>query len=158
MAKVLVVYYSRTGNTERMAQLIAEAIQAEGVEVECKRVAETSVDDLLAADGIAMGSPTYYGTMAWELKKLIDESVAQHGELDGKVGAAFSSSGVLGGGNETTVLDILHTMLIHGMIVQGDAQGSHYGPVALGRPNEVSEASCKRFGRRLATLVKKLAG
>ena len=157
MAKVLVIYYSRTGNTEKMAQMVADAMAAEGVEVACQRVQDTSLDDLLKADGIVIGSPTYYGTMAAEIKRFIDESVEHHGALEGKVGAAFSSAGGPGGGAETTVLDILKALLIHGMIVQGDHRGDHYGPTAVGRPDERSAKECKRLGQRVAHLVKRLA-
>jgi NAD(P)H dehydrogenase (quinone) len=158
MAKVLVVYYSRSGNTEAMAEIIAESAGSEGVQVECKKVEDTTVDDLLAADGIIMGSPTYYGTMAAEIKKLLDDSVSHHGELDGKVGAAFSSAGGRGGGNETTVMDITRALLIHGMIVQGDPKGDHYGPIAVGQPDDRSREECIRRGKRVAELVKRLAG
>ena len=75
MAKLLVVYYSRSGNTKAMAELIADGAQSAGAEVSLKTVADTSVDDLLAADAIIMGSPTYYGTMAAELKKRNYEGV-----------------------------------------------------------------------------------
>ena len=156
-AKVLVVYYSRSGNTEKMARLVAEGIQAEGVEAVVKPVQQTSADELLAYDGIAAGSPTYYGSMAWELKKLFDESVEFHGKLDGKAGAAFSSAANIGGGNETTIMDIVDAMLIHGMIVQGDPAGDHYGRVSIGAPDSRVEEQCRRTGQRLARLVKKLA-
>jgi len=156
MPKVLVIYYSRSGNTEAMAKLVAEGVESEGVEVECKKVADTDVDDLLAVDGIIIGSPTYYGTMAAEIKKLLDDSVRYHGKLDGKVGAAFSSSGGPGGGNETTIMDILCALIIHGMIVQGDPKGDHYGPIAVGKPDQRSSEECKRRGARVARLVKRL--
>jgi NAD(P)H dehydrogenase (quinone) len=69
MAKVLVVYDSRTGNTEKMAFAVAEgARQIEGVEVTVKKVEQTSLDDLLEADGIIIGSPTYYGQMSAKIK------------------------------------------------------------------------------------------
>ena len=157
MAKILVVYYSRSGNTEKMAKLIAEGIQAEGVDVVVKRVQETSVDELLQYDGIVAGSPTYYGSMAWELKKLFDESVKFHGKLDGKVGAAFSSAANIGGGNETTILDIINAMLIHGMVAQGDPSGDHYGRVSIGAPDSRVEEQCRLTGQRVARLVKKLS-
>jgi len=156
MAKILIVYYSRTGNTEKMAKLIKDGVLSEGVEAELKRVEDTTVEDLLSSDGIIMGSPTYYGTMAAELKKLIDDSVSHHGNLDGKVGAAFSSSANVGGGNETTVLDILKAMLIHGMIIQGDPKGDHYGPVSINAPDQRSASMCTKLGARTAILVKKL--
>jgi len=155
MAKVIIVYYSRTGNTEKMAHIIRDGILSEGVvDVKLKKVEDTNVEDLVASDGIIMGSPTYYGTMAAELKKLIDESVCQHGNLNGKVGAAFSSSANIGGGNETTILDILEAMLIHGMIIQGDPKGDHYGPVAVEAPDQRSTAQCTKLGKRTAQLVK----
>ena len=157
MAKVWIVYYSRSGNTAKMADYVAEGVKAEGVDVTCKPVEDTSLEEMLEADGIIMGSPTYYGTMAAELKAFIDESVRDHGKWVGKVGGAFSSSGGIGGGNETTVLDILKAQLIHGMIVQGDPQGDHYGPIAIGAPDDRSKAECEKLGRRVAQLVKQLA-
>jgi NAD(P)H dehydrogenase (quinone) len=157
MAKALVIYYSRSGNTKKMAELIAEGMQKEGLEVVLKDVKETQADELLAYDAIIIGSPVYYGTMAAQIKKLFDDSVAFHGKLDNKVGAAFSSSANIGGGNETTVLDILNAMLIHGMILQGDWQGDHYGPVSIGVPDARVAKECARFGSRIARLVKKVA-
>jgi len=157
MSRVLIVYYSRSGNTEAMARLFAEGVEAEEVEVECKEVDDTTVDDLLSADGIVIGSPTYYGTMAAEIKRLLDDSVKYHGKLDGKVGAAFSSSGAVGGGNQTTVIDILKALIIHGMIVQGSPRGDHYGPVAVGKPDARSCEECRLHGARMAKLVKRLA-
>jgi NAD(P)H dehydrogenase (quinone) len=158
MAKLLVVYYSRSGNTKAMAELIAEGAQSAGADVELKTVGDTTVEHLLAADAIIMGSPTYYGTMAAEMKKLFDESVARHGKLDGKVGGAFTSSANIGGGNETTILDILKAMLIHGMVLKGDPQGDHYGPVAIGMPDKRSRDQCVRYGRRIAELTARLHG
>lgn len=157
MSKVLIVYYSRTGNTAKMAQFVAEGVAAEGVESACQRVEDTTLEDLLQADGIIVGSPTYYGTMAAEVKRLIDESVKHHRALEGKVGGAFSSAGGPGGGAETTVLDILKALLIHGMIVPGDARGDHYGPTAVGRPDERSAQECRRRGQIVARLVKRLS-
>ena len=157
MASVLIVFYSRSGNTEKMAEAVAMgARQVSGVEVEVRPVAEVGPDDLLKPEGIIMGSPVYYGTMAAELKTLIDESVKHHGKLIGKVGGAFASSGGPGGGNETTVLDIVKALLIHGMIVQGDAQGDHYGAIAVGAPDDRSRKECEKLGRRVAELAVKL--
>lgn len=156
MAKALVLYYSRSGNTQKMAQCIAEAINKEGVEAKVADVKDVKADDLLNYDAIVVGSPTYYGTMAAEIKKLFDDSVKFHGKLDGKIGGAFSSSANIAGGNETTILDILNAMLIHGMIIHGDPQGDHYGPVAIGEPDGRAVKECGRFGQRLGKLTKKL--
>ncbi|MBM3245981.1 MAG: flavodoxin family protein [Candidatus Omnitrophica bacterium] len=158
MAKILVIYYSRTGNTKKMAELVAEGARKEGAEVTLKDVSGVDVDELLNYDGLVIGSPTYYGTMAAEIKKLLDDSVKFHGKLDAKVGAAFASSANVGGGNETTVLDILNALLIHGMIIQGDPRGDHYGAVAIGAPDARSTKQCARLGQRVAKLAKKLAG
>ena len=156
MPNALVCYYSRTGNTKRLAVRMAEVLAAEGLEVDLRTVQETSPKDLLRYDCLILGSPTYYGTMAWEMKKLLDESVRFHGKLRGKVGAAFTSSANIGGGNETTVLDILHALLIHGMIVHVDHRFDHYAPVSIGRPDKRSLDCCEAHAKNLAVLTKKL--
>ncbi|MEA1965281.1 MAG: NAD(P)H-dependent oxidoreductase [Candidatus Aerophobetes bacterium] len=156
MAKVLIIYHSQTGNTKKMAALIESGVKMENVEATLKDVAKTEVKELLGYDGIIIGSPTYYGSMAAEIKKLLDETVHFHGRLEGKVGAAFSSSANIGGGNETTVTGILKAMLIHGMIIQGNSEGDHYGPVSIGTPNKRVENQCKTLGQRVAKLVKRL--
>ncbi len=158
MAKALVIYYSRTGNTKKMAELVAEGINKEGVQAVLKDVKDTDADELLKYGALVIGSPTYYGTMSAEIKKLLDDSVKFHGKLEGKVGAAFASSANVAGGNETTILDILNAMLIHGMIIQGDPQGDHYGPVAIGAPDARSAKECLRLGSRVAKLVRKISG
>ncbi len=154
MPKVLVIYYSRSGNTELMAKRISDAIRDEKLDVTCKKVEETDPDELLEIDGLVIGSPTYYGTMAAEIKKFLDDSIKHHGKLDGKVGAAFSSAASMG--QETTVLSILEALLIHGMIIQGDTKGHHYGVTSLGKPKENDLQRCKRFGQRFAKLVKQI--
>ena len=156
MLRILIIYFSKTGNTEQMARVVAEGVSSVGVEPVLKKVGTVSVDELLNADGVIFGSPTYFGTMAAEIKLFLDESVKYFGKLNGKVGAGFSSSALLGGGNETTVLDILKALLIHGMIIQGTTEGGHYGPVALGAPDQTNSESCTKLGQRVARLVKKL--
>ena len=156
MAKALVCYYSRTGNTKKMAARMAEVLAAEGLAVDLRKVEDTAAADLPGYDCIVLGSPTYYGTMAWELKKLLDESVKFHGKLRGKVGGAFTSSANVGGGNETTVLDILQALLIHGMVVRGDHRYDHYGPVAIGRPDKRALDCCESHAKNLAALTRKL--
>ncbi|MCX7795765.1 MAG: NAD(P)H-dependent oxidoreductase [bacterium] len=156
MAKVLIVYYSRTGNTKKMALSIEEGIKEEGIDVVVKDVKETKVEELLDYDGIILGSPTYYGLPAGEIKRLLDESVKFHGKLDGKVGGAFASSGGTAGGNETTILAIIEALLVHGMIIQGDPSGDHYGPVSIGNPDDKTLKACKDYGRRIARLIKRL--
>ena len=158
MSKILIIYYSQSGNTKKMAELVAEGVRKEAVEVEIKDVKDTQSDELLKFDGLIIGSPTYYGSMAAAIKKLLDESVKFHGKLDGKIGAAFSSSANIGGGNETTILDILNALLIHGMVIQGDPSGDHYGAVSIGAPDARAKRQCERLGSRTAKLVKLIKG
>jgi NAD(P)H dehydrogenase (quinone) len=159
MGTILVVYDSKTGNTASMATAVVEGVKAvEGVQVTVKRVEETSLADLQAADGIILGSPTYYGEMSAKLKDLIDRSVDIHGKLEGKVGAAFTSSGGVACGAETTLLSIIQTMLVHGMIVQGRSRTAHYGAAAVGAPNDRERQSCRDLGERTARLVARLHG
>ena len=159
MKGALIIYYSRSGNTKKMAELIAEGIKKEGVDALVKDIKDLAAEELFDYEAIVIGSPTYYGTMAAQVKQLLDDSVKFHGRLEGKIGAAFASSGNIAGGNETTILDILNALLIHGMIIQGDPQGDHYGPVAVaGAPDARSTKECIRLGVRLTKLAKMVSG
>ena len=157
MVKILIVYDSRSGNTEKMAFAVAEgAKQVKDATPEVKKIDKANLEDLLAADGIIMGSPTYYGLMSAKLKAFIDESVKIHGKLEGKVGAAFTSSGGTASGAETTLLSIVQAMLVHGMIVQGRADDKHYGAAAVGKSGKEDIESCERLGKKVASLAAKL--
>jgi len=156
MAKGIVIYYSRSGNTKEMAELIARAMNEGDLPTDCKSVSEVKAEDLLNYDAIVVGSPTYYGSMAAPIKQLFDDTVGFHGKLSGKVGGAFSSSANIGGGNETTIMGIIEAMLIAGMIVEGDPQGDHYGPVSIGKPDERVKQQCENRGGRIAKLTRKL--
>jgi NAD(P)H dehydrogenase (quinone) len=157
LVKVLVVYDSKTGNTEKLAFAVAKgAEQVSDVAVAVKKVEHISPDDLLAADAVVMGSPTYFGQMSAKLKALIDESIKVHKKLGGKVGAAFTSSGGTASGAETTLLSIVQAMLIHGMIISGNAAGNHYGVAVSGAPKTQDLENCEEMGRKVATLAKKL--
>ena len=158
MARGLVLYYSRSGNTKAMASIIAESMETSGLPTKCKSVSNVKVSDLVDADAVVVGSPTYYGRAAAPIAQLFDESVSKHGKLDGKIGAAFSSSANIAGGNETTICEINNMLLIHGMIVQGDPQGDHYGPVSIGKPDDRVRKQCKRRGQRIAELTLKMFG
>lgn len=156
MAKGIVIYHSKTGNTKQMAEIIAKGMNDAKLATECKSIENVKAKDLLDYQAIVIGSPTYYGQMAWQLKQLIDDMVSNHGALDGKVGAAFSSAANIGGGNETTVMGIIEAMLIAGMVIHGDPQGDHYGPVSIGKPDQRVERQCSRRGQRIGELTRKL--
>jgi NAD(P)H dehydrogenase (quinone) len=154
LTRVLVVYDSRTGNTEKMAVAVAEgAKEVEGAEVTLMRVDKAKARDLLEYDAIIIGSPTYYGDMSGKMKSFIDLTNSIHGKLRGKVGGAFTSAGGIACGAETTNLAILKALLIHGMIVQGRPDDKHYGPTALEAPNKDDIESCKELGRKVAGLA-----
>ncbi len=156
MAKAIVIYYSKTGNTKEMSEMIAKAMNEADLQTECKSVSDVEAHDLLKYDAIVVGSPTYYGHMAGPIKQLFDDSVGFHGKLDGKIVAAFTCSAYIAGGNETTIMGITEAMLIAGCVVQGDPQGDHYGPVSIGKPDDRVKRQCIRRGRRIAELTKKL--
>ena len=159
--QVLVTYHTRTGNTEKLAEAVAKGVRGvPGVECLLKPVFQVDKEDFLTSDGIVAGSPVYFGTMAAELKKVIDEFVGIRDEMENKVGAAFATSGDETGGKETTILSILQAMLIYGMIVVGDPMDAtgHYGTACVGSPDQKAAANAAKLGKRVALLVKQLKG
>ena len=158
MAQVLVTYFSSTGNTKALAEAVAEGVQSvEGVECVLKTVSRTTNDDWVAADGIIVGSPTYFGQMASRVKQMFDVTEKIYGKLEGKVGAAFTTSGGAGCGHEMTNMSIITAMLVAGMLVQGTTKGPHFGPFAVGTPDEKALRQAREMGARVATLAKRLA-
>ena len=157
MTQVLVTYFSATGNTKMMAEAVAEGVRSvEGVECVLKTVGQTTNDDWLAADGIIVGSPTYFGQMASRVKQMFDITERVYGQLEGKVGAAFTTSGGAGCGHELTNMSIITAMLVSGMVVQGTTEGPHFGPFAVGKPNEKDLQAARDLGKRTAELAKAL--
>jgi len=103
MVKVLVMYFSKTGNTKKLAEEISKGVkEVKGVECSLKPIEQVTKDDFLTSDGIIAGSPVYFGTMAAELKQLFDRFVHLRKKMGDKVGAAFTTSGDDAGGKETT--------------------------------------------------------
>lgn len=154
MTQILVVYDSRTGNTEKMAFAVADgARKVKGARVVILKVDKAKLGDLTDSDAIIIGSPTYFGNMSGKMKSFIDRTYGIYGKLIGKVGGAFTSSGDTACGAETTLLSILKAQLIHGMIVQGRCHDKHYGPTAVESPNKKEIESCKELGERVARLA-----
>lgn len=158
MPYILVAYESLTGHVEEMATHVANGVRLGGYEARLIPIDKATHDDLLGADGIIVGSYTSYGIVAGGTKQFFDRTFPIHGKLQGKVGAAFASSGGLGGGNETTVLSILQVLLVHGMIVPGDSDSPHFGAVAVEAPDAASKDACERLGKRVADVSSRLAG
>jgi NAD(P)H dehydrogenase (quinone) len=156
MKTVLVTYYSRSGNTKKMAELISAELTARGIKADLIAVEKVQIDTLPGYDGFIVGSPNYFGTMAWPVKKFIDESVKYYKKLEGKAAAAFTSEGIIGGGGDAVLLDILKTFLIHGCVVQGLTGIGHFGPVSIGAPDKRIEKEVKILVDRFSALLEKL--
>jgi NAD(P)H dehydrogenase (quinone) len=142
MAKVLVLYHSFYGHIEAMAEAVAKgAREVGGAKVEIKRVPETMPSDVFAKaggkanqsapiaqpaelanyDAIVFGTPTRFGNMTGQMRNFLDQTGAlwMSGALVGKVGSIFTSSATQHGGQESTILTFIPTLLHHGMIVVG---------------------------------------
>lgn len=159
--QILVLYYSKGGNTRKLAQHIAKGVdEVEGVTALLKTTREVTRDDFLASSGIIAGSPVYFGVMAADLKRVLDEFVGTRKKMEGKVGAAFATSADPSGGKETTIMSILQAFLIYGMVVVGDPMSAtgHYGVSCVGAPDKRTEENATKLGRRVAELAKKLHG
>jgi len=156
---VLVLYYSRGGNTRKLAEQIAEGVRSvDGVDVTVKSTQEVTKDDFVNAAGVIAGSPVYFGVMAADLKRVFEEFLGVRTKMENKVGAAFTSSGFWAGGNETTIMSILQCLLIYGMIIVGDPMSAtgHYGAAAVAAPDEKSSDTARKLGARVAALCKNL--
>lgn len=160
MANILVLFESNNrGYTANMAELVAEgAASVPSAEIRLLNIEQAGNDDLYWADGIALGSPTNLGGISWRMKKWWDErSFEIWGEMDGKIGGTFSSSGSWGGGAEHTCQALMTLLMNFGMLVFGvtdyvaPKMAPHYGAICAGIPRtEAEQEMCRRLGRRLA--------
>jgi len=170
--QMLIAYHSDYGNTETMAKSISAGAQAASsqLNIVLKLAQKTELSDLLDADIIVFGSPVHMGSMAWQMKQLIDRAAKlwKPQELAGKLGGAFVSGGGFGnagGGVELTMMSLHSHFLQQGMLIAGfppDAMGYadaglQWGPYgrsgnAQGMPQELSEAmllSARSYGAHL---------
>ncbi|MFC5069036.1 NAD(P)H:quinone oxidoreductase type IV [Flaviflagellibacter deserti] len=198
MTKILVLYYSAYGHIEAMAQAVAEGARETGAEVAIKRVPELVPEDVARAshfkldqaapiatpdeladyDGIIVGAGTRFGTMASQMRNFWDQTGGLWfaGKLVGKIGSAFTSSATQHGGQESTILGFIPTLLHQGMVVAGlpyafQGQmgvdeikgGSPYGASTITNgdgsrmPSAVELEGARYQGRHVATLAAKLA-
>ncbi len=199
MAKVLVLYYSSYGHIETMAYAVAEGAKSAGADVTVKRVPElvpenvakeshfkldqkapiASVQELEEYDAIIVGAGTRFGTVASQMRNFWDQTGGLwfNGKLIGKVGSVFTSSATQHGGQESTILGFIPTLLHHGMTVVGlpyafqgqmgvDAVkgGSPYGATTIAdgdgsrQPSEVELEGARFQGAHVARIAAKLAG
>lgn len=157
---ILIIHTTQRGRTGQMVAPICEGIRTEGVDVVTRLVEEVTWDEMLAADGIIVGNPTRFGGVDWQIKRLFDVTAFQDypGPLVGKVGGAFGAGGRPGGGGELALMSTLHVLLNHGMVIQGNAHGAHYGPVfARDTSDESIDEECRNWGKLWAQLVKRLS-
>ncbi len=156
--QVLVLYYSRSGNTKKLAEAVAEGVVSTGVEVVLRSTEEVTQDDFVSSAGVIVGSPVYFGVMASELKRVFDDFVGVRKKMENKVGAAFSTANYPQGGNETTLFSIFQCMLIYGMMVVGDPMSAtgHYGVSCVGAPDEKASSNASKLGARVAELCQRL--
>ncbi|PSF05345.1 NAD(P)H-quinone oxidoreductase [Marinobacter fuscus] len=192
---ILVLYYSRNGQTAEMATQIGRGVaRVQGIEARIRTVPAVSADttaslpavpdegapyaskdDLANCAGLALGSPTRFGNMAAPLKYFLDTTgdLWLNGKLAGKPAGAFTSTGSLHGGQETTLLTMMMPLLHHGMVLCGlpyseaalsqtETGGTPYGPSHWAGTDEQLALSehektlCQAFGERLARLALKL--
>lgn len=200
MAKVLVLYYSSYGHIEQMADAVAEGARGAGAEVDIRRVAETAPQAVIEAahfktdtahptlsdpneltkyDAIVVGSPTRFGRMSSQMASFWDTAggVWYGGGLNGKVGAAFTSTATQHGGQETTLFSIITNLLHFGMTIVGldygyqgqmgvkEVHGSApYGATTIAdgdgsrQPSSVDLDGARYQGRRVAEVATKLFG
>ena len=146
MSKLLVLYDSQTGNTERMAEAVAEGARSvPGVEVEMKYYARP--EELAEADAIIFGSPTYYHEMTLPIKQMLEEAAKAGISLKGKIGAAFGSYGWSGEAPEQ-VLEILQNKFRMKTIGQPPIN-------VLYQPKPEQIEACKKLGKSIAEQIAK---
>lgn len=166
MARILLLYDSRGGLTERLADGVEAGIVEAGAECIRRRVDDAEPELLLECDGVILGSPNWSGVTG-KMKEWWDQSGDwwESGEVGGKVGGAFTAGYSRSGGNEATLLQLLHLLLAHGMVIVGlpwtdtmRRSGSYYGATAHGSVTEEDLAQAKFLGQRVAATALRLFG
>ena len=165
MPTVLLIFDSRGGLTERLAEAVAEGVRSiPSVTLDYRRLDDARVDDLKHCDALILGSPNWSGVTG-KLKDWMDHSgdLWETGDLAGKVGAAFTAGWSRSGGTEATLLQLLHLLFAHGMLVLGlpwsdrmRLSGSYYGATAHGEVTDDDRAQARDLGRRVAELSQRL--
>jgi len=149
--KVLILYYSGSGNTKKMTTAIAEDMKSSAITVTVEDVGKFGISSLPNYDSIVLGSPTYFSNVAWQVKKVIDESIVHYsgGKLKGKVAGIFTSPGTSSNGKDC--LKMLEVALgsHHGMkVVQGIIRVD-------GESDKEVEKRCQEYGKKLLKEIEK---
>ncbi|AFQ43898.1 flavodoxin family protein [Desulfosporosinus meridiei] len=150
--KIAIVYYSKSGNTQKVADLVAEGAKKID-KVEVKTMSIEAIDDefLTEAKAVIFGSPTIAGSFAGQLKQWLDTAK----NVGGKLGAVFATANYVGGGAEVAEISMIAEMLVKGMLVysSGVAEGQpfiHYGAVCIKDGDDGQKERAKVFGERIA--------
>lgn len=163
---ILITYYSKTAHTKSMAEEVAKGAQTiPGVKVVLKNIQQTTSKDLLEADAIIVGSPVYNANIAPEVVQFISKWPFEGNPLKDKIGAAFVTAGGISAGEELAQVNLLHSMLIFGMVVVGgDAWTSAFGASAITdesifKTEQLDKIFLEKgfaLGKRVATIAKKM--
>ena len=143
--KVLILYYSGSGSTQRMAKAIAEAMKSSAVNVTIEDVGKFDISLLPNFDSIVLGSPTYFSNMAWQVKKAIDESIVHYGgeKLKRKVAGIFTSAGSNRDGKDCLKMLEVALGFHHGMkVVEGILRVD-------GESDKEVEKRCEEYGKKI---------
>ncbi len=151
--KISIVYFSSTGRTERMANVIAEGMKKAGdVEVGIFPIDALDVDFVNDSAAVIVGTPDYYAAEAWQVKQWLDTCPCK---LGGKMGGAFCTANFKQGGADVAIQSVLTQMLVKGMLIysSGTHLGLpfiHLGPVCLKDSEEDDKALFDTYGQRFA--------
>jgi len=149
MVEVLVLYYSRSGRSEVLANSVAEGIESvEGASAKVKRVDYATVDDFISCDAVAFGSPNYFSYMAGLMKNFFDKALSIREKVEGKPSAAFTS----GGGASNSAL-----LSLERMISSFRLEKVADGVVSEGKPSKEDLGACRKLGVILAGRATKRA-
>lgn len=165
MARVLVLYDGR-GLTPELAQAVLQGVQAiDGTEpIDCP-LDQAQPSDLLACDALILGSPNWSG-ITGKLKGWLDHSgdLWESGELAGKVGACFTAGWSRSGGSEATLLQLIHLLMAHGLVIVGlpwseamRESGSYYGATGHGQITKLDRQQARALGARVARVTLRLS-
>ena len=149
MAKVLVVYFSRTGNTEKMAQAVAEGAKEAGATVVVKKAELVKIADIVGADAVAFGSATSWGYMGGRLKDVFENMLVQaRDKFNGKPFVVFASAGIIESGKKAVDS-------IEYIVKYFNMRSAAEGVVAQGTPTEADKKACRELGKRLTQAIKR---
>ena len=151
--KVSIIYVSQTGNTEAAAEYIEDGILEKYPFIQVKRMDisedEVDVEFLQNSDAVIFGSPVYFTSMSWELKRWFDNSFRI--DLEGRLGAAFVTAQSPAGGTDTALMEMIRHMLAKGMLVSAGKSGRfQIGAIALAQSIDASQKSLETFGASIA--------